>query len=170
MRSVLNIALEYPVTSLIRRAVLFVGLWWILVESSFVAWGVGLVSVILALAASLILFPPGTSRLSLTGLAGFIGFFIVQSAKGGAQVALMALRPRLDLRPAVLDIQMRLPDGRARVLLVSTLNLMPGTLCISLKGGYLRMHLLDECGPVEIGVREAEVHIARMLSLTLEIL
>jgi multicomponent Na+:H+ antiporter subunit E len=51
----------------------------------------------------------------LTGFAGFIGFFMVQSVKGGAQVTFMALRPSLDLRPAVLEIQMRLPEGRTRV-------------------------------------------------------
>ncbi|CAH1202041.1 conserved membrane hypothetical protein [Candidatus Nitrotoga sp. BS] len=168
MQNPLNTPRKYPIKVLVWRATLFTALWWILTEGNFVAWGVGLVSVILALVASLILFPPGTSRLSLTGLAGFLGFFLVQSVKGGVQVALIALRPRLDLRPAVLDITMRLPEGRSRVLLANTLNLLPGTLSIGLEGRYLRMHLLDKRIPVESGVHEAEVCIARMLSLPLE--
>ncbi|MDO8890941.1 MAG: Na+/H+ antiporter subunit E [Sulfurimicrobium sp.] len=168
MRSALNNAREYPVKPLIRRAVLFTALWWILAEGNFVAWGVGLVSIMLALATSLILLPPGPSRLSLTGLAGFLGYFLVQSLKGGVQVALMALRPRLDLRPAVVDIPLRLPEGRARVLLAITLNLLPGTLSAGLESRHLRMHVLDERSPVETEVRKTETHIARMLGLPLE--
>lgn len=168
MQNTLNTPRKYPIKVLVWRGTLFTALWWILTEGDFVAWGVGLVSVILALAASLILFPPGPSRLSLTGLVGFLGLFLVQSVKGGVQVALMALRPRLDLRPAVLDIPMRLPEGRARVLLANTLNLLPGTLSAGLEGRHLRMHLLDKRIPAESGVREAEARIARMLSLPLE--
>lgn len=168
MQNTLSTNWKYPIKVLLWRAALFTALWWILTEGDFVAWSVGLVSVILAWVASLILFPPGTSRLSLTGLAGFLGFFMVQSVKGGVQVALMALRPRLDLHPTVLDIPMRLPEGRARVLLANTLSLLPGTLSTGLEGRHLRLHLLDKRIPVESGVREAEARIARMLSLPLE--
>lgn len=170
MRHVLNKVRKFPVNSFVRRAALFAALWWVLAEGNFAAWGVGLVSVILALAVSLILLPPGPSRFSLTGLASFLGFFLVQSVKGGVQVALMALRPRLDLRPAVLDIPMRLPEGRARVFLANTLNLLPGTLSAGLEGKHLRMHVLDERSPVETEVREVEMRIARMLDLSLEAL
>ncbi|CAH1386788.1 Na+/H+ antiporter subunit E [Candidatus Nitrotoga sp. M5] len=168
MQNTLSTTRKYPIKVLVWRATLFTALWWILTEGSFLAWGVGLVSVILASVASLTLFPPGTSRLSLSGLVGFLGFFLVQSVMGGAQVAFMALRPRLDLRPAVLDIPMRLPEGRSRVLLANTLSLLPGTLITDLEGKYLRIHLLDKRIPVESGVREAEACIARMLCLTLE--
>ena len=170
MWHVLNRVREFSVIALIRRAALFAALWWVLTEGSFAAWGVGLVSVILALAVSLILLPPGPSRFSLTGLASFLGFFLVQSVKGGVQVAFMALRPRLDLRPVVLDIPMRLPEGGARVFLANTLNLLPGTLSAGLEGKYLRMHVLDERSPVEAELREVEMRIARMLSLSLEAL
>lgn len=168
MRKTLNTVRKYPTKVWVWRAIIFAALWWILAEGNFVAWGVGLVSVILALVASLILFPPGPSRPSLTGLAGFLGFFLVQSVRGGVQVALMALRPHLDLRPAVLEIPIRLPEGCARVLLANTLNLLPGTLSAGLEGRHLRMHVLDERSPIETGVRETEAHISRMLSLPLE--
>jgi len=168
MQNTLSTTRKYPIKVLVWRATLFTALWWILTEGSFVAWGVGLVSIILALVASFILLPTGTSRLSLTGLAGFLGFFLVQSMKGGVQVALMALRPRLDLRPAVLDIPMRLPEGRSRVLLANTLSLLPGTQSVGLEGRHLRLHLLDKRITVDSGVREAEEYIAHMLSLPLE--
>ncbi len=144
-------------------------LWWILTEGSAVAWGVGLISVMLALVASLILLPPGPARLSPTGLAGFVGFFLVQSVKGGVQVARMALRPRLEMHPAMLKITMRLPEGHARLLLANTLNLLPGTLSAGLEHNQLRLHVLDERGPMEKEVREVETRIARMLGLPLEV-
>ena len=168
MRNALDTVREYPVKSLIRRAAMFAVLWWILAEGNFVAWGVGLVSIILALAASLILLPPSSSRLSLTGLAGFLNFFLVQSLKGGVQVAVMALRPRLDLRPGMLKIPLYLPEGVGRVILVNTLNLLPGTLSVSLTTDSLRLHMLDERRPTEVQVRDVEARIARMLGLKLE--
>lgn len=168
MRNALDTVREYPVKSLIRRAAMFAVLWWILAEGNFVAWGVGLVSIILALAASLILLPPSSSRLSLTGLAGFLNFFLVQSLKGGVQVAVMALRPRLDLRPGMLKIPLYLPEGVGRVILVNTLNLLPGTLSVSLTTDSLRLHMLDERRPIEVQVRDVEARIAHMLGLKLE--
>lgn len=147
---------------------MFAVLWWILAEGNFVAWGVGLVSIILALAASLILLPPSSSRLSLTGLASFLNFFLVQSLKGGVQVAVMALRPRLDLRPGMLKIPLYLPEGVGRVILVNTLNLLPGTLSVSLTTDSLRLHMLDERRPIEVQVRDVEARIAHMLGLKLE--
>ena len=168
MRNALDTVREYPVKSLIRRAAMFAVLWWILAEGNFVAWGVGLVSIILALAASLILLPPSSSRLSLTGLASFLNFFLVQSLKGGVQVAVMALRPRLDLRPGMLKIPLYLPEGVGRVILVNTLNLLPGTLSVSLSTDSLRLHMLDERRPIEVQVRDVEARIAHMLGLKLE--
>lgn len=168
MPSILNTAREYPVRPLLQRATLLAVLWWILTEGSAVAWGAGLISVMLALLASLMLLPPGPARLSPAGLAGFLGFFLLQSVKGGVQVAVMALRPGLDLHPAMLEMPMRLPEGQARVLLANTLNLLPGTLSAGLDHNQLRLHVLDERQPIEAEVREVERRIARMLGLPME--
>lgn len=154
--------------SLLLRAGLFATLWWMLAEGSFLAWGVGLTSIVLALVVSLTLLPPAPSRLSLLGAASFLGFFLLQSLSGGVQVARMALRPRPDLRPVVLDIPLRLPEGGARLLLAATLNLLPGTLSAGLECGHLRMHVLDQRFPVEAEVRAVETRIARLLGLSLE--
>ena len=125
-------------------------------------WGVGGVSVILALVAGLILMPPAKGRLSPPGLAAFVGFFLVQSVKGGIQVAAMALRPRLDLAPAMLDLPIALPPGPARVLLVNTLTLLPGTLSARVEGDRLRLHVLDRRLPIVEELRTVEAAIARI--------
>lgn len=168
MDSALHTALNHLAKPLLLRAGLFVALWWILAEGSFLAWGVGLASIVLALLVSLILLPPAPSPLSLLGAASFLGFFLLQSFSGGVQVARMALRPRPDLRPVVIDIPLRLPEGGARLLLAATLNLLPGTLSAGLEGGHLRMHVLDQRFPVEAEVRAVETRIARLLGLPLE--
>lgn len=168
MNSALHTAPSHLAKPLLLRAGLFVTLWWILAEGSFLAWGVGLASVVLAVVVSLILLPPAPSRISPLAVASFLGFFLLQSFSGGVQVARMALRPRPDLRPVVLDIPLRLPEGGARLFLAATLNLLPGTLSAGLQGGHLRIHVLDQRFPVEAEVRAVETRIARLLGLPLE--
>jgi multicomponent Na+:H+ antiporter subunit E len=150
------------------RSILLVLLWGILTDGQPDSWIVGLVSVVIALTASLILLPSSLHGFSLTGLASFLVFFLGQSLKGGIQVALIALRPRLDLHPVVQLIHPRLPKGISRIILVATLNLLPGSLCISLSSENIRLHILDGRRSVEPEVRNVELHIACMLGLKLD--
>lgn len=151
------------------RSMLLASLWWILTEGRLDNWGLGLVSVALALTASLILLPPSQSRLSLPGLISFLVYFLGQSLKGGVQVALMVLRPSLDdLYPDVQVVYPRLPDGVSRIILVNTLSLLPGTLSVSLTASSLHLHLLNGRHPIEEDVRNVEARIAHMLGLKLE--
>lgn len=152
--------------SILLRGGLFALIWWVLAEGHADSWGVGAVSIAVALAASLYLEPPGTGRLSPLGLLGFVGFFLIQSLKGGTQVAARALRPRMDLAPALLEVPIHLPEGIARVLLVNTMNLLPGTLSVAILDDALRLHVLDARLPVVEEVRGAEARIARMLGLS----
>ena len=148
--------------AVLERGALFTALWWVLAGGRADSWGVGGVSVILALAASLVLLPPAKGRFSPLGLAAFVGFFLVHSVKGGIQVAAMALRPRLDLAPAMLDLPIALPPGSARVLLVNTLTLLPGTLSVRIEGDRLRLHVLDRRLPIVEELRAVEAAIARI--------
>lgn len=82
--------------------------------------------------------------------------------RGGAQVAAMALRGPDALQPGLLEIQVRLPPGGPRILLVNALTLMPGTLGVELVRKTLRLHVLDERLPVIAEARALEAAIARM--------
>lgn len=146
----------------LSRLLLFGVLWWILTEGRTDAWLIGGFTIALAIAASLVLQPPSTRRFSLAGLAGFILFFIVNSIKGGVQVAALALRPRLDLQPEMLEIPLHLSDEYAQIFLASALSLLPGTLSAGLDGNRLRLHVLDRRMPIEHEVRAAEIHVARL--------
>ena len=151
------------------RSILLALLWGILTEGQSASWNVGLVAIVIALIASFILLPSSLSRFSFTGLLRFFAFFLNQSLKGGIQVALIALRPRLNLSPTVQIIHPRLPKGIGRVILIATLNLLPGSLSVSLSSENLHLHVLDGRHSVEPEVRNIELHIADMLGLQLDI-
>lgn len=150
-------------SAILFRGAAFALAWWVLAEGRAESWGVGAVSVAAALAASLYLVRPGSHRLSPAGLLGFAAFFLVQSFKGGLQVAVRAFSPRMDLAPALLEVPVTLPEGLPRVVLVNTLNLLPGTVSVRLDGDRLCLHVLDARWPVAQEVGETEAHIARML-------
>jgi multicomponent Na+:H+ antiporter subunit E len=147
----------------IRRFVVFALLWWVLAEGRFDAWWLGLVGVALATWGSLRLLPAGGQRVRVGPLLHFLRFFVWNSLRGGAQVAFMALQRRPDLAPALLDIDLGgLPPGTARVLMLNTLGLMPGTLGVHLEESRLRLHVLDARLPVAAEACELEAHIARL--------
>lgn len=151
--------------AILTRALALAFAWWVLTEGRPGSWGVGAASVSLALVASLVLSPPGRRRISPAGALVFAAFFLRQSIVGGIQVASLALRPRLDIAPAVLELPLSLPAGPARVWLIYTLNLLPGTVCLGIDGDVLRLHALDRRQPIDTEVRKAERQIARLLGI-----
>lgn len=156
------------VRTVLWRSTLFAVLWWALTGGDPDSWGVGSVSVTLATCASLVLLPPRPTRVSGLGLVRFVVFFLTESLRGGVQVAAFALRPRMGLKPAFHEVSLRLPEGFGRILLVNTLNLLPGTLSAELDDDRLCLHVLDDTMPTEIEVRAAEARIAHMLGLAFE--
>ncbi|SFQ15471.1 multicomponent Na+:H+ antiporter subunit E [Geopseudomonas sagittaria] len=152
--------------AIILRSLLFALLWWVLVEGRADSWGLGVLAVFAALWASLRLLPPGSRRISLAGLLGYLTFFVWNSARGGAQVSWMALRGRQTLQPAILEWKLGLPPGAPSVLLLNTLGLMPGTLGVELRDDRLRIHVVDERLPILAEVEVLEAHIARMFGVS----
>lgn len=148
--------------TLLLRALLFALLWWVLAEGHRESWGIGVVALIAAVGASLRWLPPAALRIRLRGLLGFLAFFIVNSVSGGVQVALLALRGRASLQPAVLAFELTVPPGAPRFLLLYALGLMPGTLGVALTGETLRFHVLDERMTILPKIAELQAHIARM--------
>ena len=148
--------------SLTQRAALFALLWWILAEGRLDGWWLGAVGIAAATWASLRLAPPGPRRIRAVPLLRFLAFFVWNSLRGGAQVAFMALRPRPGLAPALLEFELALPPGAARVLMLNALSLMPGTLGVALDVARLRLHVLDARLPVAAEARALETRIAQL--------
>ena len=77
-------------------------------------------------------------------LVAFALFFVIESLRGGFDVAWRALHPALPIQPSFLRFHHGLPAGQPRTLMVSVLSLLPGTLSVDLvdDGGTLFVHVL----------------------------
>lgn len=153
------------VAGLARRAGFFALLWWVLAEGRLDAWWLGAIGVAAATWSSARLASIGAHTVRVVPLLRFLGFFAWNSLRGGVQVASMALRPRLDLRPAMLELELTLPPGTPRVVMLSTLSLMPGTLGVRLDDSRMRLHVLDARLPVAAEARQLETHIGRLFGV-----
>ena len=107
--------------------------------------------------------------ISLTGLFGFVVLFLLESIRGGFDVALRTLSPNLRIQPGFKRYQLHTSNPAARVLLVNCIGLLPGTLAADLDGDVAQLHLLDSDVNPEPQLHRLERAIARLYGLTLEI-
>ncbi|AEF40004.1 Na+/H+ antiporter subunit E [Hoyosella subflava] len=129
------------------RAAVFALMWWVLTEGASDMLQYGFVVVPLSAALSLMLLPPRrrSGPLPRRLLAGttLLLWFLWQSFRGGADVAVRALRRPVDLDPGMVTHHTTLPDDMSRVALTAITSLMPGTLSVNLEGTELYVHVLD---------------------------
>jgi multicomponent Na+:H+ antiporter subunit E len=151
---------------LLPRTLLFTLLWWLITEGAG-GWTVGVPVIALAVGTSYWLQPQGQLRLRPIGVLRFAAYFLVQSLRGGLDVALRAFRPSLPLAPALVEYRLRLPAGAARVFLADTMSLLPGTLSTELRDDCLCLHVLDVRLPIEADLRQVEARIADLFGMTL---
>lgn len=153
--------------SVLARALLLGVGWWAFVEGETGSWILSGAAVLGAVLVSLAALPPGTGRWRFAGLARFLPFFLVQSLRGGTDVAARAFNPRLPVLPGMIDHPLRLPEGPARVSFVVVLSLLPGTLSAQLRGDTLRVHLLHRGMPARGRIEELEARIAELFGVRL---
>ncbi len=148
------------ITTLLNRVVLFTFLWFLLTGGAASSWWVGLPAILVAALLSSFLVP--RASISVKGVLGFIPFFAWHSLRGGLDVARRALHPRMPISPRMFDYPLRLESGLPRVVLVNVINLLPGTLGVSLRRNCLRIHALNFTPSVHAEVREFEQGVARI--------
>ncbi len=146
---------------------LYLLLWWVLTGGDRHSWFIGGLTVGLALLVSTIIpAPHRTLRFSPAGLLRFIPYFLLQSLCGGIDVARRAYSPRLPLDPALIHYPLQLPPGGARIFLLNTVSLLPGTLSADLIDDTLAVHLLDQQRDPQL--QQLEQRVAGLFSLRLE--
>jgi len=118
--------------------------WWLLAAPRLDGWWAGVLAVALGTGLHLALGGRQTRGVRLRHLAAFIPWFLVQSARGGADVARRAMAPSLPLAPGFLSYPIRLPEGPARIFFVNCISLLPGTFSARLQGSELTVHHLAE--------------------------
>jgi len=150
-----------PIASrMLLYGLLMMLIWWSLSGGDAEAWWFGVPIVMIAVLMSAALAPQGGQRIRIRALATFVMFFLLESVRGGIDVARLALHPRLPIVPAFVRFEFRLPDGPARVFLVNTISLLPGTLSVELRDSGVLIHVLDEHMPFDLKLRILEDRVA----------
>ena len=85
-------------------------------------------------------------------LPGFVLFFLLESFRGGIDVAWRSLHPDMPVQPVFFDHPMTLPEGAPSTLLISVISLLPGTLSAELRPDrdQLVVHALTEGGAAAV--------------------
>ena len=143
-----------PHTAMVFVALLAV--WLLLSDGAPSSLLIGVPAVLAATWASLKLRPASNARLSPLGVLRFVPFFIVESVRGGIDVARRVFSPTLDVDPGFEQFQVRLPHQAARLLFTNTVSLLPGTLAADLHEDVLTVHALDTGTDLEHELRRVE--------------
>lgn len=147
------------------RALLCLAFWLAIAGYNAADMPVGIVAAGMAAAASLRLMPPTGLRLRPAATLRFAANFLEQAARSGIQVALLALRPSLALRPGLVRYQTDLPADGRRYAFSAFASLLPGTLPTGFdESGMLLVHGLDVERPIAAELAAEEALFSRMLA------
>lgn len=95
-------------------------------------WLPGLVGAAVGAVVGAVLVPAHPYPWRPHRLIAFFVWFLIESCKGGVDVAWRALHPAMPIKPEFLDYRLDLPPGQPRTLMISTISLLPGTLSADL--------------------------------------
>ena len=148
---------------------LLFALWLMFTAGDPGSWLIGLPFIALA-----ILLQPlpdsGTSKsghsLNVSGLLQFVYVFIIESLRGGVDVSRRVLTSELRTDPVFYDYQMRLQLPYAQQLFISSISLLPGTLCADLDDNRLRIHSLDRHMDTAKGIERLESQVGKIFGET----
>lgn len=146
------------------RLAVFACLWWIITQGEPGSWWWGL-PVLLLVAWMTPVLPSQNQRWRwrLWPFLKLLPRFLLLSARGGWEVAVLALSPRSRLNTRLVDYTWCcLPDGPAQIFMACLINLIPGTLTLrSLPDqDCLHLHILNYRPSTLLVLRRLEVAIA----------
>jgi len=140
-------------------------LWWVLTGGRPSSWIIGVPTIALALWVMSSAPQSPTWQISFVGLIRFIPYFLLQSVRGGIDVAHRAYSMSLPLDPQIIDFPLNLPAGRAQIFFLNSVSLLPGTLSANLVGTTLKVHVLDH--KVDPRLNQLEFQVARLFKCPL---
>jgi multicomponent Na+:H+ antiporter subunit E len=150
------------------RALMFALVWAVLAGADPSSWIIGIPATLLAALAAMRLRKRGDGMASLLALARFVPYFLMESVRGGADVASRVLRPRLRIAPGIHPYRLRLISTNARVFFLDSVSLLPGTLSADLQETTLHVHALDVNDDIDDALRDLENRVARLFGETLD--
>lgn len=141
-------------------------LWWVLTGgTTLTSWIIGIPTIALALWAMPSVSQSEHRPLSLPGLLQFVPYFLLQSVRGGIDVARRAYSPALPLDPDIIDFPLSLPPGRPQIFFLNSVSLLPGTLSAELSGTLLKVHVLDR--HMDSHLHQLQTRVARVFNCPL---
>lgn len=147
--------------------VVFAVVWWILAQDHGDAPAAGFVAVAAAVLLHTALGDRRRGLGSFRGSLRFLPFFLVQSVRGGWNVARTALAPGMPLAPTFVRYRTRIADEHARVFFLNTISLLPGTFSARLTGHEITVHLLTQDTAAVRGLEVLEERVAGAFGLEL---
>lgn len=147
--------------------VLLLTLWLLLTNGDLSSLLVGLPFIILALwSYRLQRHVPYPLTFSFLGTLRFAVFFLLESFRGGLDIALRVWQPRVSLSVAFYEYRLIFPQGPIRSFFMYCISLLPGTLsvCVS-ENGKLCLHVLDDRGAVAEDLARLERRVCDLFAL-----
>ena len=150
------------------RLLVLSGLWTVMAGPGLDSWLIGGPVVLAALWSSTRLTPTGRGGFSLRGVALFLPYFMWESLKGGTDVALRVLGPRMRIDPGLRTYRTGLTRPGAQVLFLDMVSLLPGTLSADIEGDNVLIHALDRSTDLEPELQRLERRIAALFADRIE--
>lgn len=162
---------DHSITGRNLRAILLRGIFFYLLWLTMAGTGtselvVGIVATGLATWVSLALIPAHGGRWRPLAVVRLCLRFLRDSVVAGVEIAVIALRPKMGLKPGVIEFPSRLPEGASRAFFNSYSSLMPGTLAVEpAENGNPQFHCLDVDKPVEEEMKGHEDLVRRSIGV-----
>jgi multicomponent Na+:H+ antiporter subunit E len=96
----------------------------------------------------------------------FVPYFILQSLRGGFDVAFRALRPEMPIKPGFIEYRMRyLSPGPAQWFFMNAISLLPGSVSVGFNAGSVTVHALNVADLDAAELRDCEQRVAALFGL-----
>lgn len=137
-------------------------LWWLLSDGAIESWVIGLPTVIAATWAAKRLRNTQPLKISLFGVLRFLPLFAMESLRGGFDVAVRTLSPKMRIAPGFACYDTCLDHEGARIFFVNCVSLLPGTLAADLHEKQIKLHMLDKSMDPESDLKRLELAIGQI--------
>ncbi len=157
---------RHSVTKVLVWVTVFSVLWWVITQGDIGSWLIGLPAVVGASWARIRIGSFAGTRISLLGLVRFVPYFLWESLRGGTDVALRTLAPRVRVKPGFYRYRTGLHASSARTFFAYCVSLLPGTLTAELQDEWLEIHTLNNASEPFAELVRLERVIARLFEET----
>jgi len=150
---------------LLWLALVWVGLWGSVTPAN-VLGGLGAAAVLLTLLPLTEVEATGVVRPA--ALARFVAYFLVDLVRSSVQVVVLVLRPRVQLRQAVIAVPVLGASDSLLTLLANAISLTPGTLTLEVDRprSTLYVHVIDVgTGPEAVEAVRADIRNVERLAI-----